>query len=80
MNMGSESKKCEKCICTSCINQSVCAKSCGMCKTLGGYVGFCSEECRCEQIEMFEKADGVERPILGQRKYTEGHSSMCRTF
>lgn len=49
--------QCEKCICTYCINQPSCAKSCEMCKTLGGYVGFCVDQCRCEQIEMFEKAE-----------------------
>ena len=43
--------QCDKCICTSCINQPACAKSCGMCKTLGGYVGFCVDQCRCEQME-----------------------------
>ena len=59
MNMGSESKKCEKCICTYCINQPVCAKSCVMCKTLGGYVGYCSEECRCEQMEFVENVGGI---------------------
>ena len=47
--------QCDKCICTYCINQPVCAKSCDMCKTLGGYVGFCVDQCKCEQIEFVEE-------------------------
>ena len=47
--------QCDKCICTSCINQPGCKRSCEMCKALQGHVGFCIDECRCEQIEMFGK-------------------------
>lgn len=46
--------QCDKCICTSCINQSVCKRSCEQCKTIGGYVGFCVDQCRCEQMEFVE--------------------------
>lgn len=45
-------KNCEKCICTSCANQPTCEKSCEQCRVLGGYVGFCASERKCEQIEM----------------------------
>ena len=46
--------ECEKCICKSCINQPVCIRSCELCKTIQGYVSFCANECRCEQIELSE--------------------------
>ena len=45
------------------------------------YIGFELDpqyyDIACKRLD---EAEGVERPILGQRQYTEGHSSMCRTF
>ena len=63
--------ECEKCICKSCINQPVCSRSCELCKTIQGYVSFCANECRCEQIELSE--------ILKKKESVNSMDKCCGT-
>lgn len=43
---------CSKCKCSVCLNQSGCEKSCEQCKRIGGYVSFCKDSKKTEQLTM----------------------------
>lgn len=47
--------KCSKCICTSCLKQPNCERSCGLCKKMEGYVMYCAEEDRAKQLTIFKE-------------------------